>query len=278
MNTPDEIPSGSPSTSTPSNHLVVPLSARATAARLRISASPTRSVRPIAVVVKEGGETPWRVITVAVEGNARWYGDPPYPACPGNRWIDVEVECPHDRPPTEAAPIELRGVVVCEASDLPVCSADTERDRQWEADFRGPRSERKTPNGWEVVHREMAESTEPDDRDGELLHQRAEVYAEQAEREARSTGQSMTPSLVRSLIRRAFSEGASSVRSQAVAFRSGRLAIGSTPSNWLIGDIKVSNRSQLAGKAPKTDLRSAWRRVAAWASGCLRKVSKFLTI
>jgi len=212
----DEIPNGSSSTPTPSN-LVIALAARATGAQLRISASPARSVRPTAIFVKEGGGAPWRVITVAVDGDARRCGDPPYPACPGNRWIDIEVECPHDRPPTEAAPIELRGAVMCEASDLPVCSADAERDRQWEADFRRPRGERKTPN-------ERGAMTESGDRDGELLRQRAEVYAEQAEREARSTGHSMTPARVRSLIERAFRDGASSVRAPATVDMMPRVA------------------------------------------------------
>ena len=133
---------------------IIPLSARATSARLRISTSPTRSVRPIAVHVKEPDGTSWRVITVTVAGSDRWYGDPPYPACPGNRWIDLEVECPHDHPPTETAPIELRGVVLCEPSDLPVSAADTERDRQWATDFRKPRGARRLPNDeWETVYR-----------------------------------------------------------------------------------------------------------------------------
>jgi len=35
-------------------------------------------------------------------------------------------------------------------------------------------------------------------------------------------------------------------RSQTVAFRPERLVIGGTPGNWLIGDIKVGNRSQFA--------------------------------
>ena len=140
--------------SPPPARVAIPLSARATAARLRISVSPARSVRPIAMVVKERDGTAWRVITVTVAGSARWYGDPPYPACPGNRWIDLEVECPHDHPPTEAAPIELCGVVACEVSALPVCATDTEQDRQWERGSRRPRGARKLSNDeWEETFR-----------------------------------------------------------------------------------------------------------------------------
>jgi len=133
---------------------IIPLSAHATGARLRISTSPTRSVRPISLHVKEPDGTAWRVITVTIEGVAHWYGDPPYPACRGNCWIDLEVECPHDHPPTEANPTELRGVIVCEASDLPVAAGDTERDRQWAADFRKPRGARRLSNDeWETTFR-----------------------------------------------------------------------------------------------------------------------------
>jgi len=110
---------------------LLPLSARAMDRRLRISVSPGRSVRPLTVFVKESDGTAWRVVTVTVDGIDRWYGDPPYPICRGNRWIDLEVECPHDHPPTEERPIELRGCVLCEASTLPVSTDYTERDRQW---------------------------------------------------------------------------------------------------------------------------------------------------
>lgn len=118
---------------------ILPLSARATEARLRISVSPERSVRPRVLSVKEPDGTAWHVITVTVNGLSRWYGDPPYPACPGNAWIDLEVECPHDHPPTKANPIELHGAILCAPSDLPVRPANTERDRRWLQDFRGPR-------------------------------------------------------------------------------------------------------------------------------------------
>ncbi len=134
------------STARPVRHFL-PLSAHATAANLRISVSPVRSVRPISLHVAEPDGTAWRVLTIVVDGVVRRYGDPPYPACRGNCWIDLEVECPHDHPPTEAEPIELRGVVLCEASDLPVSAGDTERDRQWAADFRKPRGARKSLNG-----------------------------------------------------------------------------------------------------------------------------------
>lgn len=112
----------------------IPLAARAPCARLRISTSPTRSVRPISTHVKEPDGTAWRVIAVIIDGIE--YGDPPYPICRGNCWIDLDVECPHDHPPTEAKPTVLRGVVLCETSDLPVSAGDTERDRQWATNFR----------------------------------------------------------------------------------------------------------------------------------------------
>lgn len=118
MNT-DETPIGT----TPPAREIIPLSAHATGARLRISVSPTRSTRPMSVHVKEPDGTAWRVITVTVDGIARWYGDPPYPACRGNCWIDLEVDCPHDHPPTETNPTELRGVIMCEASMQTASSA-----------------------------------------------------------------------------------------------------------------------------------------------------------
>jgi hypothetical protein len=141
---------------------IIPLSAHATGTKLRISTSPTRSVRPIAVHVKEPDGTAWRVIMVTVDGIARWYGDPPYPVCRGNCWIDLEVECPHDHPPTEATPTALQGVVLCEASDLPVSAGDTERDRQWALEFRKPRGTRKLSNGeWETTFREDSSPLHP---------------------------------------------------------------------------------------------------------------------
>jgi hypothetical protein len=87
--------------------------------------------------VQEPDGTAWRVLTTTVDG-VRWNGEPPYPVCRGNCWIDLEVECPHDHPPTEAKPTELRGFIQCEASDLPVSAGDAERDRQWAKDFRKP--------------------------------------------------------------------------------------------------------------------------------------------
>lgn len=133
---------------------IVPLSAHATSANLRISVSPVSSVRPISVHVKEPDGTAWRVLTITVDGVVSGCGDPPYPDCRGNCWIDLEVECPHDRPPTEAKPTELRGVILCEASDLPVSAGDTERDRQWATDFRKPYGARKLSNGeWETTFR-----------------------------------------------------------------------------------------------------------------------------
>jgi hypothetical protein len=130
--------------------------------KLRISTSPTRSVRPTSVHVKEPDGTAWRVLTITVDGVVRRYGDPPYPACRGNCWIDLEVECPHDHPPTEAKPTELRGGILCEASDLPVSAGDTERDRQWTADFRKPRGAQKLSNGeWETTFRGDASPLHP---------------------------------------------------------------------------------------------------------------------
>ena len=132
---------------------IIPLSAHATSAMLRISTSPTRSVCLISTpYVKEPDGTAWRVLSMTVDGVGCRYDDPPYPACRGNCWIDFEVECPHDHPPTEARPTELRGVVLCEASDLPVSAGDTERDRQWATDFRKPRGAQKLSNGeWETT-------------------------------------------------------------------------------------------------------------------------------
>jgi hypothetical protein len=145
---------------------VIPLSAHATSAKLLISVSPTRSVCPISVHVKEPDGTAWRVITVIVDGTV--CGDPPYPACRGHCWIDLEVECPHDHPPTEAKPTELRGVVLCEASDLPMGAGDSERDRQWAKDFRKPRGARKMPNGeWDTTFRGDASPIQDDDPERE---------------------------------------------------------------------------------------------------------------
>jgi len=134
---------------------VIPLSARATGTRLQISVSPARSVRPIEVHVREMDGTAWRVTAVTVDGVVHRYGDPPYSPCPGNCWIDLDVECAHDHPPTDAAPIELCGVVLCEASDLPVSAGDTDRDRRWEADRkRKPQGSRRLSNGeWEPIFR-----------------------------------------------------------------------------------------------------------------------------
>lgn len=138
---------------------IIPLHARAVDVKMLFSVSPTRSVRPTAVHVKEPDGTAWRVITVTIDGVARPYGELPYLVCPGNRWIDLEVECPHDRPPTKATPVELHGVVVCEASDLPVAAADTARDQRWADDFRKPRGAKAIahamlPSGkWEATFR-----------------------------------------------------------------------------------------------------------------------------
>lgn len=133
---------------------IIPLSAHATGTWLRISMSPTRSTRPISAHVREPDGTAWRVLTMTVDGVSRPYGDSSYPTCRGNCWIDLEVECPHDRPPTDASPVELRGVLLCEASDLPVSAGDTERDRQWSTDFRKPRGARKLSSGeWETTFR-----------------------------------------------------------------------------------------------------------------------------
>ncbi len=154
----DETPIG------PAHNMIIPLFAVATSARMLISTSPTRSVRPISVHVRGPDGTAWRVISLTVLASTRWYGDPPYPACPGYRWIDLEVECPHDQPPTEANPTELRGVIVCEASDLPISSADTERDRQWALDFRKPRGARRLANDeWEMVYRADSSPVHPVD-------------------------------------------------------------------------------------------------------------------
>jgi hypothetical protein len=133
---------------------LIPLAARATSARLRISTSPTRSARPISVHVREPDGTAWRVVTVIIDGIEHGYGDQSFPVCRGNCWIDLEVECPHDHPPTEAKPTELRGAFLCEASDLPVSAGDTERDRQWALDFRKPHGMRKSSKDeWETVFR-----------------------------------------------------------------------------------------------------------------------------
>lgn len=143
-------------TGTSSDREIIPLSARATGPRLRMSTSPTRSVCPIDVHVKESDGTAWRVIAVIVDGIARSYGELPYPTCQGNRWIDLEVECPHDHPPTEMMPADLRGVVLCEPSTLPVAAANTERDKQWATSFDSRKSHgaRRLPNGeWETTFR-----------------------------------------------------------------------------------------------------------------------------
>jgi hypothetical protein len=133
---------------------IIPLRACAADVKMLISVSPTRSVRPTDVHVKEPDGTAWRVITVTIDGVAHPYGVLSYPICPGNRWIDLEVTCPHDRPPTEAAPVELHGVVVCEASDLPAAPPDTERDQRWADSFRKPRGARALPSGeWEATFR-----------------------------------------------------------------------------------------------------------------------------
>jgi hypothetical protein len=135
-------------------HVILPLSAVATDRRLRISVSPARSARPIVMRVREPDGTAWRVLAVSVDGIERWYGDLRYPVCRGNCWIDLEVECPHDHPPTVAKPTELRGVVVCEESGMPVGAGDTERDRQWAADFRKPRGAHKAASGeWKTIFR-----------------------------------------------------------------------------------------------------------------------------
>jgi hypothetical protein len=133
---------------------VIPLHAHADDARVLFSVSPTRSTCPTDMHVREPDGTPWRVSTVTVDGVSRVFGELPYPVCPGNRWIDLEVVCPHDHPPTKGASVELRGVVVCEPSDLPVATADTERDQRWADDFRKPRGVQKLPNGeWDTTFR-----------------------------------------------------------------------------------------------------------------------------
>jgi hypothetical protein len=133
---------------------VIPLHAHADDARVLFSVSPSRSTCPTDVHVKESDGTPWRVITVTVDGVSRAFGELPYPVCPGNRWIDLEVVCPHDHPPTKGASVELRGVVVCTPSDLPVAAADSERDQRWANDVRKPRGAQKLPNGeWETTFR-----------------------------------------------------------------------------------------------------------------------------
>lgn len=110
---------------------ILPLSAHATSGRMRISVAPVSSTRPISVYVVGPDGTGWRVGTITIDGIARRYGTPPYLDCPGNCWIDLEVECPHDPSPTEANPTKLLGRIVCEASSLPPSTGDTERNRQW---------------------------------------------------------------------------------------------------------------------------------------------------
>lgn len=135
---------------------VIPLTARATSARLRISASPAISMRPTAAIVKEPDGTAWRVITLTVADEyVCEYGQPPYPECRGNSWIDLEVECPHDRPPSEEHPIELRGLIIgVLINGLPVSAGDAERDRRWSRGARKPYGAKQLPSGeWELTYR-----------------------------------------------------------------------------------------------------------------------------
>lgn len=141
---------------------IIPLFAHGMTTKLRISTSPTCSVRPISAHVTEPDGAAWRELSMTVDGIERRYGDPPFPACRGNCWIDLEVECPHDHPPTEAKPIELRGIVLCEASDLPVTAGDTERDRQWAMNFLKPWGAQKLSNGeWKTTFRGDASPLHP---------------------------------------------------------------------------------------------------------------------
>src|SRR4029077_7881222 len=134
----NEIINGTTSHTPPPARGTILLSARATGPRLRISASPASSVQPTRIIVQESDRTAWSVITVTGDGVVHpCDGDRQvqYPACPGNGWIDLEVECPHNQPPTEAKPVELRGAILCEPSDLPISRGDTERDHYWWDDF-----------------------------------------------------------------------------------------------------------------------------------------------
>jgi hypothetical protein len=137
---------------------IIPLRAHVMSANLRISASPTRSVRPTSVHVRESyGTAAWHVLAITVDGVVCKDGDPSYPDCRGNCWIDLEVECPHDHPPTEANPIELCGAVICEDIDLPASAGNTERDCQWAMDYRGHGSSMaavmSSSGEWETVQR-----------------------------------------------------------------------------------------------------------------------------